>query len=334
MKYKYDMVWIDRVDEDRWLLSFVISVIFLLFVYSILSIIEIPVLPQKPKIIEDIEFVKEEVPKKEIQQQQQQPQEVKKEDFVEEETEIVIDVFKEFTQETNFPQDFAVSEKLQIVPEQDPNMMPTEAVTRISKGEFMQETEIDPMQTPQGFTDFDQNYNETVIVQSTTGDHKIESNKGLSTAPKAYNPDKPLSVNGFKGVIKWEDYLDPILKWVDENSVDIGKIVSFEMARDDKTVLTAKATVTVEGEKYLLYIASKQVKRQLTICLVNEVTDKYIMLIDQGLTKSSTYLKVGEVRRDSQNNIVRFSGADKSVDDPVAKKYMAVFWSWAETISK
>ncbi len=335
MKYKYDLLWIDRVDEDRWITAFILSVLFLLIVYFTLSLVKIPVLPQKPKVIEEIEFVKEEVQKKIVQSQQQVPQEVKKEVFEEEEIDVTINVFQEYKQETNFPQEFTEANRLQITADQDPSTMPTEAITRITAGEFMEETEDEPLETNQGFnTEWEQDFSEPTVIITGTGENKIDSYVGPNLAPKSYNPDKPLSLQGFKGVIKWEDYIDPTIKWVLEHSVDIGKIIRFEMARDDKTIVTAKAPLNIESEKYQLYIACKQEKRMLTICLVSEKTDEYIMLIDQGLTKMSTYLKVGQVRRDAAGNIVRFSGEDKTADDPLAKKYMAIFWSWAESISK
>ena len=211
-------------------------------------------------------------------------------------------------------------------------MMPSQAEIQITEGEFMEESEIDPIQVPQGVTEWDQDYSETRIVTNDEGDQSVERNGGLSTAPKDYDPTKPLTINGFKGVIKWEEYYDPILSWIKLNHIDIGGLPRLEMTGGDPTVNTAKAKIKVDGQDYDLYLVSKETKKQLTICLVNLETDDYFMLIDQGLTRTSNSFRAGSVKRGDNNEITRFKRSRQRADDPRAKKFEKVFWAWAESI--
>lgn len=77
-------------------------------------------------------------------------------------------------------------------------------------------------------------------------------------------------------------------------------------------------------------MASKPEKRQLAFLLINLKTGEYVMLIDQGMKKSSNYYNCGKVA--FPGNDIEFTGTTKRASDQQAKEFTNIFWSWANTV--
>jgi hypothetical protein len=128
--------------------------------------------------------------------------------------------------------------------------------------------------------------------------------------------------------------LDPILEWLKNNSSPIGQVPFYKLANNDQTATTARIMISIDNIKYELLISCKIDRRQITICLVNKSDDKYVMLVDQGLTKTSTVFNTGKVRRSEQGEIVNFrEGTYKNAQDPEAQEFMKIFWQWARSVT-
>ncbi len=134
---------------------------------------------------------------------------------------------------------------------------------------------------------------------------------------------------GFQGEVAWEDWIDPLLEWIRNNQSPI-----YDVAKDKMNVLagdhTARKEIIVTGVNYELLLASKPGKRQLTFLLINKRTGDYVMLIDQGIKKSSNYYNYGRV--DFYQNDIEFTGTAKRASDQQAKVFTKIFWSWANTV--
>ena len=332
MKFKDNMIWLDRYDEDRWITASIASLIFLIIAVLILHNIEIPKNPEKAKTIEVIDIIKEEVEKKIIEKKIVEEQPVVDEQVFEEEPEIVLDVFDETPQQTTLPQDMPFAADVQLFQEESQEMEEIKAITQINEGTWDETTEIDPLNVEKGMqSDWSEESIETIVSTSKTGTDEIKERRGLSTTIRA-EKTKNIQFAGHVGDIKWEDILDPILDWVSKNRSDIGKVPTFRLTNRDKSAITAKNTITVNGVNYLLFLVSKESKRQLTICLVDLKSLKYVTLIDQGLTRASSIFEVGTVTK-KEDIIINFSGSRKSTDDPTAKEFMDIFWSWATSVT-
>jgi hypothetical protein len=175
-------------------------------------------------------------------------------------------------------------------------------------------------------------------ITSDFGDGSYLDNVGSPTnipitrkTKKQILPDNP---EPFKGEIKWEEVLDPIFDWINKNAGPIGQVCTMKLTNNDPTAKTAKLNIVVANTTYELLLASKEEKQQLTICLVNLITNKFVMLFDQGATKQSSIFNIGKVRRDQNNEINSFSKSTyKSANDPEAQEFTNIFWQWANTVT-
>ena len=94
MKYKYELNWWDRYDQDRWISSSVISFFIFMFTYIMLKNIPLPELPKKPATIEEFVFIEEKVQKKIATKKIIKPIEPTPQEVFEEEPEVVVEVFE------------------------------------------------------------------------------------------------------------------------------------------------------------------------------------------------------------------------------------------------
>jgi len=332
MKYKDNMIWLDKHDEDRWITASIASLIFLLIAVFILNIIKIPKNPEKPKTVEVIDIIKEEMEKKIIEKKIIEERPVVDEKVFEEEPEIVLDVFDEAPQETALPQDMQFSSEFQLFQEESQDMEPIKAITQINEGVWEETTELDPLMEKGLQSDWSEESIQTIVSTSKTGTDKIKDSKGISTTIRATNK-KNVQFAGHLGNLKWEDLLPPILDWVSKNRCDIGRLPTAKLTKGDKTAITAMTKITVNGVDYKMFIVSKEEKMQLTICLIDLKAKKYVTLVDQGLTKASSKFEIGEIIIKDEDRISRFKGVSKNANDPEADKFLDIFWSWAASVT-
>ena len=337
MKLKNGTIGWDRFDEDRWIAATITSVLVLILAFFILRSIRIPENPKKVTISEEIDFVKPEVKKKVIEQKKEQ-EKVPDEKIVEENPEIVLNILMDMPQ-TNTPilrqQNLAFSNEFKIFEQENDQVEHAQAITQISEGLMMQQSEFDPLDINRGFaSDMDNDNIKSTVITPNIGDRSLKGNMGISTTIQSKAQVLSNNFKGFKGDISWEDMLDPILEWLKNNSSPIGQVPFYKLANNDQTATTARIMISIDNIKYELLISCKIDRRQITICLVNKSDDKYVMLVDQGLTKTSTVFNTGKVRRSEQGEIVNFrEGTYKNAQDPEAQEFMKIFWQWARSVT-
>lgn len=337
MKFKNGTIGWDRFDEDRWIAASITSVLVLILAFFILRSIRIPENPKKVTISEEIDFVKPEVKKKIIEPKKEQ-EKIPDEKIIEENPEIVLNILMEMPQ-TNTPilpqQNLAFSNEFKIFEQENDQVEHAQAITQITEGLMLPESEFDPIDINKGFSsDMDNDNIKSTIITPNIGDRSLKGNMGISTTIQSKAQVLSNNFKGFKGDISWEDMLDPILEWLKSNSSPIGQVPFYKLANNDKTATTARVMISINNVKYELLLSCKIDKRQITICLVNQGDDKYVMLVDQGLTKTSTVFNTGKVRRNEQGEIVNFrEGTYKNAQQPEAQDFMKIFWQWARSVT-
>jgi len=337
MKYKNGTIGWDRFDEDRWIAASIASLIILILAFFLLKSIRIPENPKKVTITEEIDFVKPEVKKKVIQPKKVQ-EKIPEEKIIEEDPEIVLNIFMEVQQSTPIlpQQNLTFADEFKIFEREDETVEHSQAITQITDGLLLQESDFDPIEINKGLSsEWDNDNIKSTIITPNIGDRSLKGSAGISTTIRAKEQILSNNFKGFKGDIEWEEMLDPILEWISKNSSPIGQIPTYKLAKNDKTATTAREIVSINNVKYELLLSCKIEKRQITICLVNLSTGKYVMLVDQGLTKTSTVFNTGKVRRDEKDEINNFrEGTYKNARDPEAQEFMKIFWQWAKTVTE
>lgn len=338
MKFLNGTIGWDRFDEDRWIAASITSIIVLILAFFILRSIKIPENPKKVTISEEIDFVKPEVKKKKVEPKKEQ-EKIPDEEVMEENPEIVLDILMEMPQ-TNTPilpqQNLAFSDEFKIFEQEDRTVEQAQAITQLTEGLLLEDSEFDPIDINKGLpSDMASDNIKSTIITPQIGDRSLKGNRGISTTIRAQEQVLSNNFKGFKGNISWEDMLDPILEWIKNNSSPIGQVPSYKLSNNDPSATTARVMISVADVKYELLLSCKIEKRQITICMVNLSGEDYVMLIDQGLTKSSTVFNTGKVRRNEQGEIINFRvGTYKNARDPEAQEFMKIFWQWARTVTK
>jgi len=157
---------------------------------------------------------------------------------------------------------------------------------------------------------------------------------GISSTINANEQILSNNFKGFTGDIEWEEMLDPILEWIKNHASPIGQVPTFKLTKNDNTATTAREIISINNVKYELLLGCKIEKKQITICLVNLSDNKYVMLVDQGLTKTSTVFNTGKIRRNEEDQIIHFrEGTYKNARDPEAQEFMKIFWQWARSVT-
>lgn len=338
MKVKNGIVGWDRFDEDRWIAASITSIIILVLAFFILKSIKIPENPKKVTISEEIDFVKPEVKKKIIEPKKVQ-EKIPEEKILDENPEIVLNLLMEVpqTSELMLPQqNLAFSDEFKIFEKENDQIEQAQAITQITNGLLLQESEFDPIDINKGLqTDMSSDDIKSTIITPNIGDRSLKGNMGISTTIRAREQVLSNNFKGFSGDIAWEEMLDPILEWIKNNSSPIGQVPSYKLTNNDKTAITARIMISVNDVKYELLLSCKIEKKQITICLVNLSDSKYVMLIDQGLTKTSTVFNTGRVRWNDEKEIINFrEGTYKSAHDPEAQEFMKIFWQWARSVTE
>ena len=174
-----------------------------------------------------------------------------------------------------------------------------------------------------------------VLSTPQRGDRSLKGNRGISTTIRSREQVLSNNFKGFQGDISWEEMLDPILEWIKNNSSPIGLVPTRKLSNGDESAVTARVMVSMNNVRYEILLSCKIEKRQITICMVNRDSDNYVMLIDQGLTKTSTVFNTGKVRRGDNGEINNFRvGTYKNARDPEAQEFMKIFWQWARTVTE
>lgn len=321
-------------DEDRWIVSSIITVIVCIITFFGLRSIHIPETPEKvipPEIIEFVPEVKKIEPKKVVTID---PDPVDPSDVEEN----IDQIIEEFKSELNMMPEFAeiktISDRLNKFEKENPDRTETAAQMQINKGYNFEESETNPLDMIRGLQSVDQD--ESIRSMQVTNDPRrkqgITSNEGLSTRPPSSDNVISSDYAGFSGNLQWEDWMDPLLEWIRNNQSPIYEVAEIQMNVQSNDH-TARQIINVDGVRYELLLASKPGKRQLTFCLIDLSDGTYMMLIDQGFKKSSNYFNIGEVERKKNDmEIVDFTGKTKSASDPQAKKFTKIFWSWANNV--
>jgi len=338
MKFKNGAISWDRFDEDRWIAASITSLLVLVLSFFILKSIKIPENPRKVTVSEEIDFVKPEVKKKVIEPKKEQ-EKVPEEKILEENPEIVLNILMEMPQ-NNTPilpqQNLEFSNEFKIFEQEDRTVEQAQAITQLSEGLMLQESEFDPIDINKGLpSDMSSDNIKSTIITPQIGDRSLKGNRGISTTIRSREQVLSSNFQGFRGNISWEEMLDPILEWIKNNSSPIGQVPTFKLSNNDPSATTARVMISINDVKYELLLSCKIEKKQITICMVNLSTENYVMLIDQGLTKSSTVFNTGKVRRDDNDEIVNFRvGTYKNARDPEAQEFMKIFWQWAKTVTE
>jgi hypothetical protein len=339
MRVRNYIIELDRIDEDRWILAVFTTLIITLLTYILINIIKIPQNPVKPKEVVEFDFVAPEVKKKiiEIKPKEIKPQPNPEEKVLEEKPEVVLDIFMEIPNNIqSLPQDLPSSDQFKIFEQENPLEEHAQATIQITDGMMLEQTEFDPINVKKGFSsDMDNENIKSTIITPNIGDRSLKGNMGISTTIR--NREQVLSNNfkGFRGDISWEEMLEPILEWLKTHSSAIGQVPAYKLSNNDNTAITAREMISVNDVKYELLLSCKMDKKQITICLVTLSDSKYVMLVDQGLTKTSTVFNTGKVRRNDQGEIVHFrEGTYKNAQDPEAQEFMKIFWQWAKTVTE
>ncbi len=339
MKVRDYIIELDRIDEDRWILAIFTTIIITILTYILINIIKIPQNPVKPKEVVEFEFVAPEIKKKviEIKPKEIKPQETSEEKNLQESPEVVLDIFVEMPNNIqSLPQDLPASDQFKIFEQENALEEHAQATIQITDGMMLEETEFDPINVNKGFsTDLDNDNIKSTIITPNIGDRSLKGNMGISTTIR--NREQVLSNNfkGFRGDITWEEMLDPIFEWLKTHSSPIGQVPFFKLSNNDNTATTARINISVNDIKYELLLSCKIDKKQITICLITQTDNKYVMLVDQGLTKTSTIFNTGKVRRNDQGEIINFrEGTYKNAQAPEAQEFMKIFWQWAKTVTE
>jgi hypothetical protein len=337
MKFKNGTIGWDRFDEDRWIAASIVSLIVILMAFFILRSIRIPENPKKVTITEEIDFVKPDVKKKVIQPKKEQAK-IPEEKIIEENPEIVLNILME-TPQNNTPmlpqQNLAFADEFKIFEQENETIEQAQAITQITDGLLLQESEFDPIDINKGLpSDRNSDNIKSTIITPNIGDRSLKGNMGISSTINANEQILSNNFKGFTGDIEWEEMLDPILEWIKNHASPIGQVPTFKLTKNDNTATTAREIISINNVKYELLLGCKIEKKQITICLVNLSDNKYVMLVDQGLTKTSTVFNTGKIRRNEEDQIIHFrEGTYKNARDPEAQEFMKIFWQWARSVT-
>lgn len=336
MRFKNGTIGWDRFDEDRWIAASITSLIILILAFLILKSIKIPENPKKVTISEEIDFVKPEVKKKVIQPQKVQ-EKIPEEKVIEEDVEIIENLFIEMPQSipTLPQQNLAISDEFKIFEQENETIEQAQAITQITDGLLIDESEFDPIDINKGLSsEWDSDNIKSTIITPNIGDRSLKGNMGISSTINANEQILSNNFKGFTGDIEWEEMLDPILEWIKNHASPIGQVPTFKLTKNDNTATTAREIISINNVKYELLLGCKIEKKQITICLVNLSDNKYVMLVDQGLTKTSTVFNTGKIRRNEEDQIIHFrEGTYKNARDPEAQEFMKIFWQWARSVT-
>jgi|GEM_PF-1881256 len=339
MRVSNYIIELDRIDEDRWILAIFTTLIITLLTYILINIIKIPQNPVKPKEVVEFDFVAPEVKKKviEVKPKEVKPQLNPEEKVLEEKPDVVLDIFIETPNNIqSLPQNLPFSNEFKIFEQENDQVEHAQATVKITDGLLLEETEFDPINVNKGFSsDMDNENIKSTIITPDIGDRSLKGNMGISTTIQSREQVLSNNFVGFKGDILWEEMLDPILEWLKTHSSSIGQVPAYKLSNNDLTATTAKVMISVNDVKYELLLSCKIEKKQITICLVTFSDNKYVMLVDQGLTKTSTVFNTGKVRKNEQGEIINFrEGTYKNAQDPEAQEFMKIFWQWARTVTE
>lgn len=336
MKVKFGSIAWDRIDEDRWITATIATLIFTLLLLLLFHSIRIPENPKKVAITEDMDFVKPDVKKKVVEEKKVEDK-ITEEKIVDEDPEIILSLFmKTPTSIENLPQNLKFDTDFKIFEKENASIEEAQAITQVADGLLLDNTDVNPIDVPKGFSaEWADNNVTTTIITPTIGSKSLNENVGISTTIKSKTHRLSSDFSGFKGNIEWEALLDPIFEWIRNNAGPIGIVPRLFLTDNDQTARTAKTIVLIGAVKYELILASKEEKRELKICLVNLETNDFVKLTDVGLTQTSSVFNTGVVRRQEDNDeIIHFSkGTYHKADDPKAQDFMKIFWQWAKSVT-
>ncbi|NOZ60268.1 MAG: hypothetical protein GXO74_01165 [Calditrichaeota bacterium] len=333
MKYKYELNWWDHYDQDRWITSYIISAFVVLFAFFVLKSINIPKLPKKMLPPEDLVFYEEPVQKKIMPKQIQRQQQPVQQEIFEKDPEIIIPVPAPPEPTTNLPQNMPSSDNFQVFENQSQDMPQSMPEMQLADGEMVPAEDDAPLEIPTGFESEWTQENAITKITTKHGDQSnVDVSSGISTTIRMEQKNNKVQFSGFRGEIDWSEILDPLLGWIGKNNMDIGLIPRKKLTRKDKTMKTTRKNLIIDGKKFEILLASKESRRQVTICMIDKNTNEYVLLVDQGLTKTSSLFELGTIERDKNGQVVRFKYSQKSANSDIAKKRMAQFWGWAKTL--
>ncbi|MDZ7332551.1 MAG: hypothetical protein ONB13_05095 [candidate division KSB1 bacterium] len=329
---------LNRYDEERWKTATVITALVILLAYILINIIKVPQNPVKPKEVVEFDFIAPEIKKKviEIKPKEIKPQQLE-EKVLKETPEVVLNIFIETPSHSQaLPQNLPFSDQFKVFEQESREMEHAKATIQITDGMMLEETVDNPLDIKKGFaSDVDNDNIRSTVITPDIGDRSLKGNMGISTTIPMNERVLSTNFKGFQGDIPWEDVLDPLLNWISKNSSPIGQVPMFKLSKNDPQAITTRQLISVENKKYELLISAKIEKKQITICLIDLDSGQYVMLVDQGLTKTSTIFNTGKIRRDERNEIVHFrEGVYKNAQDPEAQNFMKIFWQWARTVTE
>ncbi|MCI0494548.1 hypothetical protein L0Z72_06040 [candidate division KSB1 bacterium] len=331
MKVKFDTLIWDRIDEDRWITASIATLIFLVLTLLIFNSIHIPENINKVTFTEDMDFVK-------LEKENERIQESRTEEKLSQESDMA--------QEEKLPRDYNISNKFnnpsdnpdqKVVltapidpPVEDDALVPSANIPMPNESALLLpdiETYAPPEQLDnKGIAD------KIPMVNILPRDKKSPDYNGDGINPKTAKAAKR-NVKVFPDNSPnfiWEPLREPIFDWIRKNAGPIGIVPTVFLTDKDQAARTAKTFFYFENVKYELFLVSKEEKRELIICLVNLETQEFVKLMDVGLIQSSNVYTTGIVRR-QENEIFNFSkGTSHNADHPKAKKFMEIFWGWAQ----
>jgi len=334
--FKFNTAEWDRLDEDRWISASLTTILILVFTFFVMHNLKIPENPEKvipPEIIEFVPEVKKPIEVKKVVEETKTTVEKKE---VVDNPEAALELFKSRHDKIpQFSEQMPISDMVRKFEKENPNVTQSAAKTEIPKGYMYEQSDFEPMDVVEGLKSVDDNENikSYTINPNPSKTSGIKASEGISTRVAANQEDLSTDFAGFSGQLKWDDWMDPLLDWIRDHPSKIYDVAETQMnvqSHDN----TAKTIISIGGKKYELLLASKQGKRQLTMCLIELETNRYMMLIDQGLKQTSNYFNLGHISRKDDDEIIDFTGKTRPASDPEAIKFTKIFWQWANSVTK
>ncbi len=120
-----------------------------------------------------------------------------------------------------------------------------------------------------------------------------------------------------------------LLEWMRRHPVDLPEVVDRFMGFQPGN-LTSRVVFNIEGRRFEMLLLCVEATYEVRVVLLEG--DDVTYLIDEGFKKQSNYLRLGNLTRQPNGEIMRFGSVMRAASDRRTQEFYQIFLSWWDTV--
>jgi hypothetical protein len=120
-----------------------------------------------------------------------------------------------------------------------------------------------------------------------------------------------------------------LLEWMRRHPVDLPEVVDRFMGFQPGN-LTSRVVFNIEGRRFEMLLLCVEATYEVRVVLIEREDVTY--LIDEGFKKQSNYLRLGNLARQPEGEIMRFGSVMRAASDRRTEEFYQIFLSWWDTV--